>query len=90
MIKVIQYYGKCDIHRSLIFGVFRCNDILLNPNQKGPVHTYPDSFVSAKIFIRFQKFCVHMHVFVSESFLVSTRKPENDLKTLTSPTEHAF
>ncbi len=58
---------------------------------KGPIHTYQDSFVSAKIFIRFQKSLrPHVHVVVSESFLVSTRKPENDLKTLTSPTGHVL
>ena len=30
------------------------------------------------------------HVAVCESFLVSTRKRKNDLKTMTSPTEHAL
>ena len=41
--------------------------------ELGPVHTYPDKFENAKIFIRFQR-VPRPHVIVSESFLASTRK----------------
>ncbi len=39
-IKVVQNYGKCDMNRSLIFGVFRCNDIQLNLNQNQAKHMF--------------------------------------------------
>ena len=59
--------------------------VLEAPSTRIQINLKTDKYLYVFKFIR-----VHTSVAVCESFLVSTCKRKNDLKTMTSPTEHAL